>query len=284
MSKDAAKMKTKLPDGALKLELFGDLLKISKVQPGSSLPVKKYEEFCIAMTERPKDERILLYKYLCGLALTAHARRTTQEAPRKVIYDVKNELFLSIVNNFANRKVLNFRLCVSPRFKVVEYCDACITANSAAQTPRREWSFCKKCKVDRGYYNVLSAFHRYDRGSAALFLGQELLGRVHPIREVKKTKLDKVKEELVYGRFHFSPANLQVLRLDSLLAVSEKLLKLAPAKLTVDTDKSKPAGRSESTAKAPPPQRRPDRGARSNLKQPATQTRISAARLSSGSR
>ena len=238
MTASAAKV-NKVPDGALKIELFGDLLKISKVSALAAIPMKKYDDFCIALTEKPKDERILLYKYLCGLALTAHARRTAQEAPRKVIYDVKNELFLSIVNNFANRKVLNFRLCVSPRFKVVEYCEPCTASNTQAQTPRREWSFCKKCKVDRSYFNVLSAFHRFDKGSASLFLGQEVLGRVYPIKEVKKSKLEKVKEELVFGRFHFSPANLQALRLDSLLTVSEKLLKLAPATLQVDPEKIK---------------------------------------------
>jgi hypothetical protein len=245
----------KLPEGSLKMELFGDLLKISKTSALAALPIKKFDEFCITMTERPREERILLYKFLCGLALTAHARRTTQEAPRKVIYDVKNELFLSIVNHYANRKVLNFRMCVSPRFKVTSYCEACTAANTEANTPRREWSFCKKCKVDRSFYNVLSAFHRYDKGSAALFLGQDRMDQVYPIREVKKTKLDKVKEELVFGRFHFSPANLQAIRLESLLTVSEKLLKLAPATLKVDPARS---ARPEPVRK-PPPRRLPSR-------------------------
>lgn len=244
----------KVQPGSVKFELFGDILKISRADSKSNTPIKKYEEFCISMTERPREDRILMYKFLCGLALTAHARRTSQEAPRKVIYDVKNELFLSIVNNFSNRKVLNFRLCVSPRFKVTEYCDSCQESNSSSGLDARDWKFCKKCKVDRSYYNVISAYHRFEQGSVALYLGQDLIDKVFPVKELKKVPMGKFKEELVFGRYHFSPKNLHTIRLDSLLAVSEKLLKIAPATLDVDPDKAKKARVAQS-------ERRPSRGA-----------------------
>lgn len=232
----------KVPAGSIKFELFGDLLKISRANSTQPLPIKKYEDFCISITEKSKEDRILLYKFLCGLALTAHARRTTQEAPRKVIYDVKNELFLSIVNSFANRKMLNFRMCVSPRFKVIEYCPACIAKNTEEALDKRDWKFCKKCKIDRSYYNVLSAFHRFPEGGAALFLSQDLLDKVFPIKELKKVPMGKFKEELVFGAFHFSPRNLQSVRLDSLLTVCEKLLKISPQTLIVDPEKMKRSG------------------------------------------
>lgn len=232
----------KLPPGSVKFELLGDLLRLAKVNSRENLPIRKYEDLAEALVEKPKDDRFLLYKFLCGLALTAHARRTPQEAPRKVIFDVKNEIFLSIVNNFANRKVLNFRLCVSPRFKVTKYCSDCEKTNKESNTDFREWKFCKKCEVDRSYFNVLSVFHRFPEGSAALFLGQDMLDKVFPIRELKKVPLGKFKEEVVYKNFHFSPKNLQAARLDSVIEVCEKLLKLAPQTLIVDPERMKRGG------------------------------------------
>lgn len=227
----------KLPPGSVKFELLGDLLRLAKVDSRANLPIRKYENLAEGLVEKPKDDRFLLYKFLCGLALTAHARRTPQEAPRKAIFDVKNEIFLSIVNNFANRKVLNFRLCVSPRFKVTKYCPDCEKTNRESKVDFREWKFCKKCEVDRSYFNVLSVFHRFPEGSAALFLGQDMLDKVFPIRELKKAPLGKFKEEVVYKNFHFSPRNLQAARLDSVIQVSEKLLKLAPQTLIVDPER-----------------------------------------------
>jgi hypothetical protein len=268
----------KIPDGSLKFELFGDLLKISRSSPSSTIQIKKYEDFCIALTEKSRDERLLLYKFLCGIALTAHARRTTQEAPRKVIYDVKNELFFSVVNNFSNRKVLNFRMCVSPRFKVLEYCAACVASNTESGTERRDWKFCKKCKVDRSYYNLLSAYHRFTEGGVAMFLSQDLLEKVFPIKELKKVPMGKFKEELVFGRFHFSPQNLQSVQLDSLLKVCEKLLKLAPATLVVDPEKSRKAARTNDAKK--PPVRRPAIGATRRDPQPRLSTPASKSRTS----
>lgn len=232
----------KLPPGSVKFELLGDLLRLAKVNSRENLPIRKYEDLAEALVEKPKDDRFLLYKFMCGLALTAHARRTPQEEPRKVLFDIKNEIFLSIVNNFANRKVLNFRLCVSPRFKVVKYCTACENANREAGLEHRDWKFCKKCEVDRSYFNVLSVFHRFPEGSAALFLGQDMLDKVFPIRELKKAPIGKFKEEVVYKNFHFSPKNLHVARLDSVIEVSEKLLKIAPQTLVVDPERMKRGG------------------------------------------
>ncbi len=253
----------KMPPGSIQFELFGDLLRLSKVAGAEALPIKKYEELAESLVSKPKDDRLLLYKFLCGLALTAHARRTPQEAPRKVIFDVKNELFLSIVNNFANRKILNFRLCVSPRFKVIEYCEDCVKSNTEAKREIREWKFCKNCKVDRSYFNVLSVFHRFPEGGACLFLGQELLDKVFPIKELKKAPMGKFKEELVYKNFHFSPRNLQAARMDSVLKVSEKLLEIAPQTLIVDPEKMKRSGHGIKGDK--PPRKATGRGGRPQM-------------------
>lgn len=222
----AEKLKAKPPAECLRMDLFGDLMKFSKKNPTIFLPLRKFEVISEALVSWEREERILIYKFLCGLIITAHARRTNDVDKRKKIFEVKNRLYFSIANNLSLRRVLNFRFCVSKRFKVISYCDSCRKDNEKANIKPRDWKFCNNCEVDRSYFNVISLYHRHPQGGAALFLGKELLAQLARMKPMKHVDLEEIKEQFTFGRYRLSPRNLNLVDLESALACSEKLLKL----------------------------------------------------------
>ncbi len=210
---------------SIKMNLFGDLLKFSKSSP-DTLSFRKFDHLAVTLAQKPREERLLIYKIFCGLSLTAHARRTPDATERKKIFDLKNKLFISIANDPISRKMTNLRVGVSRRFKVIEYCRECKEKNSAAQTPQREWKFCQKCKIDRNYYNIVSLYHRFEEGAGSLFLGQELLEQIFAFKMIKKAPLNQMSEELSFTKYKYSPKTLISVEINSLKSCAEKLLEL----------------------------------------------------------
>ncbi|MFZ9520223.1 MAG: hypothetical protein ACO3A4_07085 [Silvanigrellaceae bacterium] len=211
---------------SIKLDLFGDLLKFSKKSP-SATSFRKFDQLALHLAQMNREERILVYKIFCGLGLTAHARRTTETAERKKIFDIKNKLFFSIANDPNIRRMVNLRLGVSRRFKVTAYCAECTERNKAESLPAREWKFCQKCTIDRNYYNIVSLFHRFEQGAGALFLGQDLLPQLHAHHLIKRVPLTQISEELSFAKYKFSPKSLISIDFESLKSCSQKLLDLA---------------------------------------------------------
>ncbi|NBW81319.1 hypothetical protein EBR21_06145 [bacterium] len=211
---------------SIKIDIFGDLLKFSKKSTAAT-SYRKFDQLALHLAQMNRDERILLYKIFCGLGLTAHARRTTETVDRKKIFDLKNKLFLSIANDPNLRRMVNLRLGVSRRFKVTAYCADCTERNKAENLPAREWKFCQKCTIDRNYYNIVSLFHRFEQGSGALFLGQDLLPQIHAHQQIKKVPLTQISEELSFAKYKFSPKSLISIEFESLKACTQKLIDLS---------------------------------------------------------
>lgn len=211
---------------SIKLDLFGDLLKFSKKSP-AVVSFRKFDQLAVFLAQKPREERILIYKMFCGLSLTAHARRTPETAERKKIFDLKNKLFISIANDPNVRKMINLRIGVSKRFKVISYCADCTEKNTNEKIPAREWKFCPKCKIDRNYYNIISMQHKFSEGSAALFLGQEHLESLHFHKLIKKVPLAQIVEEMSFAKYKFSPKTLISIELESLRQSALKLLELS---------------------------------------------------------
>lgn len=224
--KDRSGTKRKLKPEAILTHTFGDLMKFSKKAPDVQAPFRKYDTFAVAMAEQPREERLMMYGFLMGLALTAHARRIKDASKRRFVFDLKNRIFLAVANNFALRKVLNFRLCQSKRFKVLKYCEECTRKNTEAGLPQRQWKFCPKCTVDRNYYNVLSMFHKHGEGGASLFLGNELITHVRGLRVLKRAKYGQLDEEITFRKYTFSPKNLVALDLASAMDAARKVTDL----------------------------------------------------------
>jgi hypothetical protein len=211
---------------SIRIDLFGDLLKFTK-KSQQTLSFRKFDQLALFLAQKPRDERLLIYKIFCGLSLTAHARRTQDGADRKRIFDLKNQIFLSIANDPSLRRLVNLRLGVSKRFKVIEYCPTCSEKNRAENLNPRDWKFCQKCRIDRNYYNIISLQHRFDDGSGALFLGQEHMKELQFHKVLKKIPLTKIEEELSFSKYKFNPKTLISIELESLKTSALKLLDLA---------------------------------------------------------
>ena len=211
---------------SIRIDLFGDLLKFSK-KSQQALSFRKFDQLALCLAQKTREERILVYRIFCGLSLTAHARRTLEIKERKKIFDLKNKLFLSIANDPSLRRMINLRLGVSKRFKVLEYCPSCTEKNRAENIAPREWKFCQKCKIDRNFYNIISMQHRFDEGSAALFLGHEHINELYANKLIKKVPLNLIEEELSFSKYKFTPKTLISIELESLKLCSMKLIDLA---------------------------------------------------------
>lgn len=211
---------------SIRIDLFGDLLKFAKKSP-QTISFRKFDQLALFLAQKSREERLLIYKIFCGLSLTAHARRTQETTDRKIIFDLKNKIFLSIANDPALRRMVNLRLGVSKRFKVIEYCQACQEKNKSENIPPREWKFCLICKIDRNYFNIISLHHRFDEGSGALFLGQEHLEHIQFAKVIKKVPLIQIEEELSFSKYKFSPKTLISIELESLKNCALKLINLA---------------------------------------------------------
>jgi len=211
---------------SIRIDLFGDLLKFTKKSP-QTMSFRKFDQLALFLAQKSREERLLVYKIFCGLSLTAHARRTQETTDRKNIFDLKNKIFLSIANDPALRRMINLRLGVSKRFKVIEYCKACNEKNKSENIPPREWKFCPNCKIDRNYYNIISLHHRFDEGSGALFLGQEHLEHIEFNKVIKKVPLTQIEEDLSFSKYKFSPKTLISIELESLKNCTLKLINLA---------------------------------------------------------
>lgn len=236
---------------SIKLELFGDLVKFSKKNSREILPLKKYDTLAMGLLSFPHDHRLLIYKFLCGLALSAHARRTNNQEQRRTLFDIKNALFLAIANNLDNRRMLNFRFCVSKRFKVIEYCSECSQKNEDEKLGIKEKVFCQNCQIDRTYFNVLSMFHKFEQGGASLYLGKELMPQIIALKLLKHVDIEHLPEQISYSKLKFTPHNLISLDLNSVIDVSKKLLAIEAKEAltrppTYDSGPSKGSPRSSS--------------------------------------
>jgi len=92
--------------------------------------------------------------------------------------------------------------------------------------PKGKWSYCHKCKVEKGFFDVLSIFHKYKKGSASMFLGQEYFNKVKWLKTNKTTPLKNLDEVLVFTNYKFDSSSLVSIDIESVVKVSEQLLKL----------------------------------------------------------
>lgn len=211
---------------SIKIDLFGDLLKFTK-KSSSAVSFRKFDQLAVSLAKKSRDERLLIYKIFCGLSLTAHARRTPDVAERKTLFDLKNKLFVSIANDPNSRRMINLRIGVSKRFKVIEYCNECREKNTQENLPAREWKFCQKCKIDRNFYNIISLYHRFEEGSGALFLGFDLMKQLYGYTMIRKVPLTQIAEELSFSKYKFSPKSLISIEIGSLKSCVQKLIEMS---------------------------------------------------------
>ncbi len=216
----------RIPASSIKLQMAGDLIFARAADRELAQLFRRYEALFETFANMDRDERLLNYKFLLGLILTSHAKKTKDLEERKKIFDLKNELFFNIANNRKNRKKLAFRYLNSKNFRVLEFCETCTKENSENELPRHKWKFCRKCRVDRKFYNVLQMSHHFTDGTMTLFLSNDLVHKVEGLKLTHKGKLENQKEEGRFDKYHYNVRNLDVFDLESVKKAMEKLLQV----------------------------------------------------------
>jgi hypothetical protein len=221
---DGSKAKKRVPQGSLKLQFAGGLVLVRKPLDEFSGLFRRYQEAFEAFANMDPVERLINYRFINALMLTSHAKKATKIEEKKRLFDLKNQLFLTLANDRETRKKLAFMYLVSKNFRVTEFCPACMERNTAEGLSRHHWKFCEQCKIDRNFFNVLSMHHKFDQGAATLFLSHEHIPQVKGLQIKKKGKLDDIAEEAIYKRYHYNVRNLDAFDLKSVIEWQQKLV------------------------------------------------------------
>ncbi len=206
--------------------MAGDLLMARCTNREYSQVFRRYEAILERFANMERDERIINYKFFVALILTSHAKKIQNLQERKVIFDLKNQLYFNLANNKAYRRKLNFKYLVSKNFRVLEFCPSCVTKNTAEGLERHKWKFCRNCNVDRKFYNVLQLSHNFDNGSMSLYLSNDLVEKVDGLKVAQKGKLDSAVEEGRLDKFHYNVKNLDIFSIESVKKVHARLLQI----------------------------------------------------------
>jgi hypothetical protein len=219
----SAKGPKRVPQGLLKLQFAGELVLVRNPDRDLSGLFRRYEALFEAFANMERPERLVNYKFLNALMLTSHAKKATSVEEKKRLFELKNALYLNLANDRETRKKLAFRYLVSKNFRVTEFCADCVKRNTEADIKRHNWKFCKQCKIDRNFYNVLSMHHKFKDGSSTLFLSNDLIEQVRGLQIKKKGKLEDTKEEALFQRYHYNVRNLDAFELKSVLDWHKRL-------------------------------------------------------------
>ena len=214
----------RLPQGSLKLQFAGELVLVRNPDRDLSGLFRRYEALFEAFANMERHERLINYKFLNALMLTSHAKKSTNVEEKKRLFDMKNALYVNLANDRETRKKLAFKYLMSKNFRVTEFCEECVKRNTEAELKRHNWKFCKDCKIDRNFYNVLSMHHKFKDGSATLFLSNDLIPEIKGLQIKKKGRLDEIKEEALFQRYHYNVRNLDAFDLKAVLDWHKRLV------------------------------------------------------------
>lgn len=223
-TEEATSKKRKLEPGSIRLQMVGDLMMARPTNSEDASLFRKYEALLEKLANFDKEERLLDYKLLVALMITGHAKKTQDIDERKRLFDLKNQIYFDIANNLNSRKRVAFWYLTSKNFRVTDFCKKCEESNTKQNLPRHQWKFCRDCKLDRKFYNVLSMHHKFPDGGITIFLSNDLITKIKNLRVANKAKLDNQEEGAKYTKYIYNAKSLSVFDLDSVLAAHKKLL------------------------------------------------------------
>lgn len=216
--------KNKIQTGSIELMMAGDLILARNPDRSLSQLFRKFEALLESFANMDREERLINYKFFIALILTSHAKKTQDIAERKALFDDKNQIFNNLIHDRNSRRKMQFKYLISNNFRVIEFCKQCTKSNTESNTPKHKWKFCRYCKVDRKFFNVLSMQHKFPEGSSTIFLSNDMMINLPPLRNLYKSKLGAQKEETIFGRYHYNVKNLDVFSLASTQKVHSKLV------------------------------------------------------------
>ena len=234
-----SKKPKRVASGTLKLQFAGDLILVKNAQKSLGGLFKRYAALFETLANLPKEERGLAYKVFTGLMLTSHAKKAPKAETRRELFELKNQLFLSIANDRALRRKVEFKYLVSKNFRVVKYCESCQKTNAETGTEKHKWKYCKQCDVDHNFYNLLSMETRFPQGFARIFISNDQIVKLEHFRLPRRVSVDTLKEEAIIDQFHYNTRNLDAIELDSVMTLHKKLM-TQPAAPSNSSTRGKP--------------------------------------------
>ena len=213
----------RMPRGSVGLMFAGDLILAKCDNPKHRGLFRRFEAIFETLANTEKDERLLRYKLLNALMLTSYAKKAESSEERRRLFDLKNNLFMSIAQDPQLRSKVQYKYLVSKNFRILKYCDACLESNKSLGDDKRLWKHCRDCSVDRNFFNVVAMSHRFPQGSACIFISHDEAKKLPALRLKLKGRLGEVKEEARFEKFQYNVKNLDSISLDSVLKMYDKL-------------------------------------------------------------
>ncbi len=218
----------RIPPGSVRLRFAGELVVPQCTEKSFAGLFRRYEALFELFANMEKPERLLNYHLITALVLTSYAKKAEDGEQKKNLFNLKNNLYLAVANDRDLRRSVAFKYLKSKNFLVTKYCDECEKRNAEAKLERHDWKYCKNCKVDRDFYNVLSMHHRFDKGYLTVFLSNDLVPQIKGLKIKKKGKIGDHKEEGRFDKFQYNIRNLDAVSLDDALALYHRLVKAPP--------------------------------------------------------
>jgi len=226
MPENTPPLPRRMPKDSIRLLFAGEIILPETQRKDLGSLFHRYQLLFEYFANMPLNQRLINYKILNGLILTSHAKKITDLPKRKHIFELKNKIFLNLANDYKSRKMLLFKYLTSKHFRVIEFCEDCIKANSDTDKPKHLWKFCKKCQVDKNFYNVLSMYHRSDKGHGNIFISNDLIPQVTGLKIRHKGKTDNHSEEMTFDKYHYTIKNLDAISLESAVLMNDRLLSI----------------------------------------------------------
>ncbi|HET9239171.1 MAG TPA: hypothetical protein VFO10_18065 [Oligoflexus sp.] len=169
-----------------------------------------------AINSFPDERRPLAIKMLLAVSISAHAKVVADPSKRGRLYELKNRLYLDIVNG-PERRLVSFRHLKSSRSKVLEKCAVC-----AAEGGIR----CRACKVDYSYFDLLQITHLFDSGSFTLVISNDRVARIERFdrKRVRSMPMPDITEQLICEEAPLKCRHLRALGLEFLIVAAEAFL------------------------------------------------------------
>lgn len=222
-SKEESKRAKKMAAGSIKLQFAGDLVLVKNTQNPLTGLFKRYTDLFEALANMDKDHRNLIYRFMTGLMITSHAKKSQNTEAKRKLFEQKNELFVAMANERSLRRIFEFKYLVSKNFRVLSYCTDCTKRNTEESVDRHKWKYCKSCDVDHNFYNLLCMEVKFPQGWARLFLSNDQIPRLKGFKLPRKVKAGDLAEEAMFDRYHYNSRNLDAIELESVLSLYNKL-------------------------------------------------------------
>ena len=215
----------KLSPGSVKLMIAGDIVLVKKPQGEVGGLVKRFSALFEHLANMDKDQRFIVYRFISGLLLTSLARHSEDLSEKKKLFDQKNQVYLNLANDRSLRRLFDFNYLVSKNFRVLNFCEKCQRANEASEKPRHKWKYCKECKVDHDFFNLLSMESKFVQGFCRLFISNDQVANIPGFRIRRKSKIGQIEEEAMFDRYHYNSKTLSLIDRASALAFIERFRK-----------------------------------------------------------